>query len=99
MVAGALNRTWNAPLASGVRAARGMHALSDLSRRRRGRGPDLGAVGADARANRGVFFAVSRDRPAAARLQKIHPKYRTPYIPTTLTGFAVGITAALLPIQ
>ncbi len=46
-----------------------------------------------------VFFAVSRDGLLPPAFSKIHPKYRTPYIPTTLTGFAVGITAALLPIQ
>ena len=46
-----------------------------------------------------VFFAVSRDGLLPPAFSKIHPKYRTPYIPTTLTGIAVGIAAALLPIE
>src|SRR5271154_3260303 len=46
-----------------------------------------------------VFFAVSRDGLLPPAFSRIHPRYRTPYIPTTLTGIAVGITAALLPIQ
>ena len=46
-----------------------------------------------------VFFAVSRDGLLPPAFSKIHPKYRTPYIPTTLTGIAVGITAAFLPIE
>jgi APA family basic amino acid/polyamine antiporter len=46
-----------------------------------------------------VFFAVSRDGLLPAAFSRIHPRFRTPYIPTTLTGIAVGITAALLPIQ
>ncbi len=46
-----------------------------------------------------VFFAVSRDGLLPPAFSRIHPRFRTPYIPTTLTGIAVGITAALLPIQ
>ncbi len=46
-----------------------------------------------------VFFAVSRDGLLPPAFSKIHPKYRTPYIPTTLTGIAVGIAAAFLPID
>jgi basic amino acid/polyamine antiporter, APA family len=30
---------------------------------------------------------------------RVHPRFLTPYIPTVLTGAAVGVTAALLPIQ
>jgi len=46
-----------------------------------------------------IFYAISRDGLLPAAFSRVHPRYRTPYIPTTLTGVAVGITAALLPIQ
>ncbi|MGA2410411.1 MAG: amino acid permease [Candidatus Binataceae bacterium] len=46
-----------------------------------------------------VFFAVSRDGLLPPAFSRIHPRFRTPYIPTTLTGIVVGLTAALLPIQ
>jgi APA family basic amino acid/polyamine antiporter len=46
-----------------------------------------------------IFFAVSRDGLLPPAFSKIHPRYRTPYIPTTATGLAVGVTAALLPIE
>ncbi len=87
----------NAPLASAF-VLRGMHALSGFI--------SLGAVAGLTSVllvlmlgQSRVFFAVSRDGLLPPAFSRIHPKYRTPYIPTTLTGFAVGITAALLPIQ
>ena len=87
----------NAPLASAF-VLRGMHALSGFI--------SLGAVAGLTSVllvlmlgQSRVFFAVSRDGLLPPAFSKIHPKYRTPYIPTTLTGFAVGITAAFLPIQ
>ncbi len=46
-----------------------------------------------------IFFAVSRDGLLPPAFSHIHPRFRTPHIPTVLTGVAVGITAALLPIQ
>ena len=46
-----------------------------------------------------VFFAVSRDGLLPPAFSRIHPRFRTPYVPTTLTGIAVGLTAALLPIR
>ena len=46
-----------------------------------------------------IFFAVSRDGLLPAAFSRVHPKYRTPYIPTTITAIAVGLTAAFLPIQ
>jgi APA family basic amino acid/polyamine antiporter len=46
-----------------------------------------------------IFFAVSRDGLLPAAFSRVHPRFRTPYIPTTLTGIAVGLTAAFLPIQ
>jgi len=46
-----------------------------------------------------VFFAVSRDGLLPPVFSRIHPRYRTPSVPTTITGIVVGVTAALLPIQ
>jgi APA family basic amino acid/polyamine antiporter len=46
-----------------------------------------------------IFFAISRDGLLPEAFSRIHPRFRTPYIPTVLTGLAVGVMAALLPIQ
>jgi APA family basic amino acid/polyamine antiporter len=46
-----------------------------------------------------IFYSISRDGLLPAAFSKVHPKFRTPYIPTVLTGIVVGITAAFLPIQ
>jgi basic amino acid/polyamine antiporter, APA family len=46
-----------------------------------------------------IFYAISRDGLLPQAFSRVHPIYRTPYIPTTLTGIAVGLTAAFLPIQ
>ena len=87
----------NAPLASAF-VLRGMHTLSGFI--------SLGAVAGLTSVllvmmlgQSRVFFAVSRDGLLPPAFSRIHPKYRTPYIPTTLTGIGVGIAAALLPIQ
>jgi APA family basic amino acid/polyamine antiporter len=46
-----------------------------------------------------IFFAISRDGLLPPAFSRVHPRFLTPYIPTVLTGAAVGVTAALLPIQ
>jgi basic amino acid/polyamine antiporter, APA family len=46
-----------------------------------------------------VFYAISRDGLLPAAFSKIHPRFHTPYIPTILTAFVVGVTAAFLPIE
>ncbi len=46
-----------------------------------------------------IFYAISRDGLLPAAFSRVHPRFRTPYIPTVLTGIGVGLTAALLPIQ
>ena len=46
-----------------------------------------------------VFFAMSRDGLLPPAFSRVHPRFRTPYIPTIITGIAVGLTAAFLPIQ
>src|SRR5208283_3045906 len=73
-----------APLASAF-LQRGMHAISGLI--------SLGAVAGLTSVllvlmlgQSRVFFAVSRDGLLPPAFCKIHPKHRTPYIPTTLTG-------------
>ncbi len=87
----------NAPLASAF-VHRGLNALSGII--------SLGAVAGLTSVllvlllgQSRVFFAIARDGLLPAAFSRIHPRFRTPYIPTTLTGIAVGITAALLPIQ
>jgi len=46
-----------------------------------------------------IFFAMSRDGLLPAAFSKIHPTFHTPYVPTVITGIAVALTAALLPIH
>ncbi|MGH7916899.1 MAG: amino acid permease, partial [Candidatus Binataceae bacterium] len=46
-----------------------------------------------------IFYAISRDGLLPSVFSRPHPRFRTPYIPTTLTGIAVGLAAAFLPIE
>ncbi|HLK87677.1 MAG TPA: amino acid permease [Candidatus Binataceae bacterium] len=46
-----------------------------------------------------IFFAISRDGLLPRAFSRVHPRFLTPYIPTVITGLAVGATAALLPIR
>ena len=87
----------NAPLASAF-VIRGLNAISGII--------SLGAVAGLTSVllvlllgQSRIFFAVSRDGLLPAAFSKVHPKYRTPYIPTSITAIAVGLTAAFLPIQ
>ncbi|HEY6419817.1 MAG TPA: amino acid permease [Candidatus Binataceae bacterium] len=87
----------NAPLASAF-VIRGLHAISGII--------SLGAVAGLTSVllvlllgQSRIFFAISRDGLLPPAFSRVHPRFRTPYIPTLLTGLAVGITAALLPIQ
>jgi len=86
-----------APLASAF-LQRGLHAISGLI--------SLGAVAGLTSVllvlllgQSRIFFAVSRDGLLPPAFGKIHPVYRTPYIPTTITGICVAIAAAFLPIE
>lgn len=45
-----------------------------------------------------VFFAMSRDGLLGPWLSGVHPTFRTPHHATYLTGVAVAIMAALIPI-
>jgi APA family basic amino acid/polyamine antiporter len=45
-----------------------------------------------------VFFSMSRDGLLPGWAKAVHPKFRTPYITTILTGVAVSIAAGFTPI-
>ena len=45
-----------------------------------------------------IFFVMSRDGLLPEKLSTVHPKWKTPYIVTLLTGIAVAIGAAFLPV-
>jgi APA family basic amino acid/polyamine antiporter len=46
-----------------------------------------------------IFFSMSRDRLLPAGVSKVHPRFRTPYITTMITGAVVAIVAGFVPIQ
>ena len=46
-----------------------------------------------------IFFSMSRDGLFPAAVSKVHPKYRTPYITTIITGVIVAVVAGFTPIQ
>lgn len=45
-----------------------------------------------------IFFAMSRDGLLPPVFGKVHPKFRTPYITTILTGAVCAVIAGLFPI-
>jgi APA family basic amino acid/polyamine antiporter len=45
-----------------------------------------------------IFFAMSRDGLLPAVFGKVHPKYRTPYVTTILTGVVAAAVAGFFPI-
>ncbi|MCH4893137.1 MULTISPECIES: amino acid permease [unclassified Sphingomonas] len=45
-----------------------------------------------------IFFVMSRDGLLPEGLSKIHPKWKTPYVVTALTGGVVAFAAAFLPV-
>ncbi len=46
-----------------------------------------------------IFFSMSRDNLLPAGISKVHPRFKTPYITTIITGIVVAIAAGLIPIQ
>ena len=46
-----------------------------------------------------VFYSMSRDGLLPPFVQKIHPRFRTPYITSIATGLAVALPAAILPVR
>jgi basic amino acid/polyamine antiporter, APA family len=46
-----------------------------------------------------IFFAMSRDQLLPPGVSKVHPKFRTPYITTIITGIVVAIVAGFTPIN
>ena len=45
-----------------------------------------------------IFFVMSRDGLLPEKLSAVHPKWKTPYIVTAMTGGAVAFAAAFLPV-
>jgi APA family basic amino acid/polyamine antiporter len=45
-----------------------------------------------------IFMAMARDGLLPQFFSKLHPKYRTPYIPTILTGVIVGVSCLCIDI-
>ncbi|HVR91738.1 MAG TPA: amino acid permease [Novosphingobium sp.] len=45
-----------------------------------------------------IFFVMARDGLLPAKLAEVHPKWRTPYIVTAITGVIVAIGAAFFPV-
>ena len=45
-----------------------------------------------------IFFVMARDGLLPEKLSEIHPKWKTPYIVTAVTGVIVAVAAAFLPV-
>ncbi len=45
-----------------------------------------------------IFFVMARDGLFPEKLAEVHPKWKTPYIVTGLTGLLVAVAAAFLPV-
>jgi len=45
-----------------------------------------------------IFFVMARDGLLPDGLSKVHPKWKTPYVVTGITGAVVAVAAAFLPV-
>ena len=45
-----------------------------------------------------VFFSMSNDGLLPPAFAKVHPKFRTPYVPQILTGIVAAVVAGLFPV-
>ncbi|WP_114954443.1 amino acid permease [Sphingosinicella terrae] len=45
-----------------------------------------------------IFFVMSRDGLLPEKLSTVHPKWRTPYVVTAITGGVVAVAAAFFPV-
>ncbi len=45
-----------------------------------------------------IFFVMARDGLLPEKLAEVHPKWKTPYVVTALTGIVVAVAAAFLPV-
>jgi APA family basic amino acid/polyamine antiporter len=46
-----------------------------------------------------IFFSMAKDGLLPASFSKLHPRFRTPYLATILTGIVCSIVAGLLPLD
>ena len=46
-----------------------------------------------------ILFAMSRDGLLPALMSRVHPRFRTPYLTTIITGTVVAVSSALTPIN
>ena len=46
-----------------------------------------------------IFFAMAKDGLLPEAVSKIHPKFRTPYLTTIITGLVVMVAAGVMPIH
>ena len=46
-----------------------------------------------------IFFSMARDGLLPKGFARVHPRFKTPYIPTILTGIVAMIVAGFLPIN
>ncbi len=45
-----------------------------------------------------IFFVMSRDGLLPDALSRVHPRFKTPYVVTIITGLVVSLAAAFLPV-
>src|SRR6185437_13339770 len=46
-----------------------------------------------------IFFSMAKDGLLPASFSRLHPRFRTPYVTTILTGVVCAVVAGLLPLD